>query len=77
MTDNFTTRAHDAAAKRGGEAIESYTYSGYTAGGQSWRSSPGETLTRLLADLLHWADDTQRDFDKALKQARTLHDTEL
>ncbi|MCA1222459.1 hypothetical protein [Streptomyces sp. 8L] len=77
MNDNFTTRAHDEGAKRGGEAVETYTYSGVTAGGQSWRSSPGETLTRLLADLLHWADDTQRDFDKALERARKLHDTEL
>jgi hypothetical protein len=77
MTDNFTTRAHDTAAKRGGEAIEAYTYSGLTASGESWRSSPGETLTRLLADLLHWADDTQRDFDKALTRAKALHDTEM
>jgi hypothetical protein len=77
MSDNFTTRAHDEGSRRGREAIEAYTYSGVTASGVSWRSSPGETLTRVLADLLHWCDDTQRDFDKALARAKELHDTEL
>ncbi|MFD0163242.1 hypothetical protein ACFVJH_03675 [Streptomyces decoyicus] len=60
--------AHDAAVQRANEALQTYTLSG---GG--WRHSPGETLRQVLTDLLHWCDDTQRDFDAALEHARARH----
>lgn len=60
--------AHDAAVQRANEALQTYTLSG-----EGWRHSPGETLRLALTDLLHWCDDTQRDFDVALKHARIRH----
>ncbi|QEV19500.1 hypothetical protein [Streptomyces alboniger] len=62
---------HDAASRRAAEALQAYTLSE-----EGWRDSPSETLQRVLADLLHWCDDTQRDFDKALTTARTRHAAE-
>lgn len=59
---------HDAAVQRAGEALQTYTLSG-----EGWRHSPGETLRQALTDLLHWCDDTQRDFDTALEHARIRH----
>ncbi|MFE4059828.1 hypothetical protein ACFXP3_26655 [Streptomyces sp. NPDC059096] len=64
----MTTDARDAAVRRANAALETYTLSG-----DGWRRSPGETLHQVLADLLHWCDGTQRDFDAALKRARALH----
>ncbi|GGJ95205.1 hypothetical protein GCM10011583_28460 [Streptomyces camponoticapitis] len=61
----------DAAVRRASAALETYTLSG-----DGWRRGPGETLTRVLADLLHWSDDTQRDFDQAMSRARALHAAE-
>ncbi|MFI6764545.1 hypothetical protein [Streptomyces sp. NPDC050355] len=45
----------------------------YTLSGEGWRRGPRETLQHVLADLLHWCDDTQRDFDAALARARARH----
>ncbi|MET8470161.1 hypothetical protein ABZY90_05945 [Streptomyces sp. NPDC006422] len=59
---------HEEAVRRANAAIQEYTLSA-----EGWRSSPSETLRRVLADLLHWCDDTQRDFDKALAGARERH----
>lgn len=61
----------DAAVRRAGAALETYTLSG-----DGWRRSPGETLSRVLADLMHWSDDTQRDFEDVLSRARDLHTAE-
>ncbi|WP_438290476.1 hypothetical protein [Streptomyces sp. HUAS TT7] len=66
-----TTVGHEAAVGRANAALQTYTLSG-----DGWRRSPGETLQQALADLLHWCDDTQRDFDTALKQARARHAAE-
>lgn len=66
-----TPNAHQEAARRAGEALQTYTLSA-----DGWRRSPGETLRLLLADLLHWCDDTQRDFDTALARARERHAAE-
>ena len=63
-----TPSAHQAAVQRAGEALQTYTLSA-----DGWRRSPGETLRLLLADLMHWCDDTQRDFDAALERARARH----
>ncbi|WP_405795892.1 hypothetical protein [Streptomyces sp. NBC_01506] len=68
MTDDAR---RDAAVRRASAALETYTLSG-----DGWRRSPSETLTRLLADLRHWSDDTQRDFDAAVSRARDLHTAE-
>ncbi|RFU82820.1 hypothetical protein DY218_30860 [Streptomyces triticagri] len=65
------TAAHEAAVRRAGEALQTYTLSA-----EGWRQSPSETLQRLLTDLRHWCDDTQRDFDRAVTGSRTLHSTE-
>ncbi|MGK4584658.1 hypothetical protein [Kitasatospora sp. HPMI-4] len=54
--------------RRANAALETYTFSG-----DGWRRSPGETLEHALADLLHWCDDTQRDFDAALERARARY----
>ncbi|MEU5208664.1 hypothetical protein [Streptomyces sp. NPDC020742] len=54
--------------RRANEALLTYTLSG-----EGWRRSPGETLRHVLADLLHWCDDTQRDFDAALREARARY----
>ncbi|MFF2922875.1 hypothetical protein ACFVTP_10785 [Streptomyces celluloflavus] len=64
----MTTDEHEAAVKRANAALETYTLSG-----DGWRRSPGETLQHVLADLLHWCDDTQRDFDAALERARARY----
>ncbi|MFJ8387803.1 hypothetical protein ACIQ9Q_25470 [Streptomyces sp. NPDC094438] len=66
-----TTDGREAAVKRTNAALETYTYSG-----DGWRRSPGETLQHVLADLLHWCDDTQRDFDAALERARARYAAE-
>ncbi|QRX89853.1 MULTISPECIES: hypothetical protein [Streptomyces] len=58
----------EAAVRRVNEALQAYTLSG-----EGWRRGPGETLQCVLADLLHWCDDTQRDFDAALRRARAQH----
>ncbi|TQF02527.1 hypothetical protein E6W39_09875 [Kitasatospora acidiphila] len=63
-----TTDEHDAAVGRANAALETYTLSA-----DGWSRSPSETLQHVLTDLLHWCDDTQRDFDAALKQARARH----
>jgi hypothetical protein len=34
-------------------------------------------LCDLLADLMHWATITKRDFNQSLKQARSHHATEI
>ncbi|MFK0294967.1 hypothetical protein ACIQU6_31475 [Streptomyces sp. NPDC090442] len=60
--------SRDAAVRRVNEALQAYTLSA-----EGWRRSPGETLQCVLADLLHWCDDTQRDFDAALRRARARH----
>ncbi|MFE6690493.1 hypothetical protein ACFVFQ_28985 [Streptomyces sp. NPDC057743] len=65
MTDR---ERRDAAVRRVNEALQTYTLSA-----EGWRRSPGETLRCVLADLLHWCDGTQRDFDAALRQARARH----
>ncbi|MHB6905544.1 hypothetical protein [Streptomyces sp. DB-54] len=62
------TDGHDAAVGRANAALETYTLSS-----DGWQRSPGETLRHVLADLLHWCDDTQRDFDAALEQARARY----
>lgn len=62
--------AHQAAVERANAALETQTL------GEGWHNSPGETLGRVLADLLHWCDDTQRDFDAALARARRQHAAE-
>ncbi|MEU6327962.1 MULTISPECIES: hypothetical protein [unclassified Streptomyces] len=64
-------KVHDTAVERANEALQTYTLSA-----EGWRSSPGETLQQILTDLLHWCDDTQRDFDAALERARSRHSTE-
>ncbi|MGG2464556.1 hypothetical protein ACO0M4_33165 [Streptomyces sp. RGM 3693] len=64
----MTVDGHDAAVRRANAALETYTLSG-----DGWRRSPGETLQHVLADLLHWCEDTQRDFDAALEHARARH----
>ncbi|MCI3222406.1 hypothetical protein [Streptomyces sp. NP-1717] len=61
----------DAATRRASAALETYTLSG-----DGWRRSPGETLARVLADLMHWSDDTRRDFTDALSRAHDLHAAE-
>lgn len=69
----------DEAVRRAGAALETYTLAG-----DGWHRGPGETLTRVLADLMHWSDDTrrdsqrdtQRDFDAALSRAHALHAAE-
>jgi hypothetical protein len=63
-----TTDGHDAAVGRANAALETYAYSA-----EGWRRSPSETLQQILADLLHWCDDTQRDFDAALARARARY----
>ncbi|MBM4792315.1 hypothetical protein HXP44_09670 [Streptomyces sioyaensis] len=63
-----TPQAHDAAVTRANEALRTYTLSA-----EGWHRSPGETLQHALTDLLHWCDDTQRDFDAALERARRRH----
>ncbi|HEY1178880.1 MAG TPA: hypothetical protein VGF17_22230 [Phytomonospora sp.] len=60
--------SHDEAVRRANAALQEYTLSP-----EGWRTSPSETLQRVLADLMHWCDDTQRDFDKALAVAREWH----
>ncbi|RII22122.1 hypothetical protein DSC45_00145 [Streptomyces sp. YIM 130001] len=70
-TSDDAEAAHEAAVRRAGEALQTYTLSA-----DGWRRSPSETLQRLLADLQHWCDDTQRDFDGALTRSRTHHTTE-
>ncbi|MGW5118460.1 hypothetical protein ACWEQ8_23935 [Streptomyces noursei] len=67
----MTTQGHDAAVRRANAALETYTLSG-----DGWRDSPGETLQHVLADLLHWCADTQRDFDAALERARARYSGE-
>lgn len=62
---------HDTAAGRAGEALQTYPWA--PEGG---RRGPSETLQRVIADLMHWCDDTQRDFDRALTSARALHERE-
>ncbi|SDJ36655.1 hypothetical protein [Streptomyces indicus] len=62
------TDEHDAAVRRANAALETYTLSA-----DGWRHSPSESLRRVLTDLLHWCDDTQRDFDAALAAARSRH----
>ena len=37
---------------------------------------PGGTLARVLADLMHWSDDTRRDFTDALSRAHDPHAAE-
>ncbi|MFG2291603.1 hypothetical protein ACGFOU_36690 [Streptomyces sp. NPDC048595] len=54
--------------RRANEALQTYTLSG-----EGWRRGPSETLQQVLTDLLHWCDDTQRDFDAALARARARH----
>ncbi|MFE7311596.1 hypothetical protein ACFU7T_00565 [Streptomyces sp. NPDC057555] len=61
----------EAAVQRAEEVLRVYTLSA-----EGWRRSPGETLQCVLADLLHWCDGTQRDFDAALLRARTQHAAE-
>ncbi|MGW1377512.1 hypothetical protein ACWD6P_25025 [Streptomyces sp. NPDC002446] len=63
-----TSDVHDAAVRRANEALQAYALSA-----EGWRRGPSETLERVLADLLHWCADTQRDFDAALERARTRH----
>lgn len=62
---------HDAAVGWVGEALQTYPSS---PAGQ--RRTPSETLQCLIADLMHWCDDAQRDFDRALTAARALHERE-
>ncbi|GIG69249.1 hypothetical protein [Phytomonospora endophytica] len=63
--------SHDEAVRRANAALQEYTLSA-----EGWRTSPSGALQRVLADLLHWCDDTQRDFDKALTAARERHAAE-
>ncbi|GHH78126.1 hypothetical protein GCM10018793_27800 [Streptomyces sulfonofaciens] len=63
--------AHETAVRRADAALRTYTLSE-----DGWRAGPSATLQRVLADLLHWCDDTQRDFDAVLGRARALHGTE-
>ncbi|WP_326691195.1 MULTISPECIES: hypothetical protein [unclassified Streptomyces] len=56
---------HEAAVQRANAALETYAFSP-----DGWRRPPGETLRQLLGDLMHWCEDTQRDFDAALEAAR-------
>ncbi|MFH8346980.1 hypothetical protein [Streptomyces sp. NPDC018045] len=56
---------NDERVARAGAALETYTLSE-----EGWRASPGETLQRVLADLMHWCDATQRGFDRSLAAAR-------
>ncbi|MEE4418984.1 MULTISPECIES: hypothetical protein [Streptomyces] len=65
---NEQSGERDAAVRRANAALQTYTLSD-----DGWRRSPGETLQQLLADLLCWCDDTQRDFDAALERARSRH----
>ncbi|MFH9425272.1 hypothetical protein [Streptomyces sp. NPDC017529] len=59
---------NDERVARAGVALETYTLSE-----EGWRASPSETLQRVLADLMHWCDATQRDFDRSLAAARERH----
>lgn len=68
MDMTMTPGGRDAAVQRANAALQTYTLSG-----DGWRRSPGETLQQVLADLLFWCDDTQRDFDAALERARARH----
>ncbi|MEU5839403.1 hypothetical protein ABZ820_37880 [Streptomyces diacarni] len=61
---------HQAAVDRANAALQTHTLT------EGWRDSPSQTLGRVLADLLHWCDDTQRDFDAALARARRQHAAE-
>ncbi|MGY1439734.1 hypothetical protein [Streptomyces reniochalinae] len=73
MTPHETPRGHDphqAAVDRANTALQTHTLT------EGWRNSPSQTLGRVLADLLHWCDDTQRDFDAALARARRQHAAE-
>ncbi|UNT00398.1 hypothetical protein MMF93_30960 [Streptomyces tubbatahanensis] len=73
MTPHETPRSpdpHQAAVDRANAALQTHTLT------EGWRNSPGQTLGRVLADLLHWCDDTQRDFDAALARARRQHAAE-
>ncbi|GHJ34796.1 hypothetical protein [Streptomyces sp. TS71-3] len=63
--------AHEEAIRRADAALRTYTLSE-----DGWRTGPSATLQRMLADLLHWCDDTQRDFGTVLARARDLHATE-
>ncbi|WP_149562297.1 hypothetical protein [Streptomyces cacaoi] len=56
---------HEAAVARANEIL-----AGYALSPEGWRRSPGETVQRVLCDLLHWSADTQRDFAAALDRAR-------
>ncbi|KOT99062.1 hypothetical protein ADK86_15650 [Streptomyces sp. NRRL F-5755] len=62
---------NEEQVRRAGAALETYTLS--EAG---WRASPSETLQRVLADLLHWCEATQRDFDRSLALARERYGEE-
>ncbi|MGI5350655.1 hypothetical protein ACQEU8_21120 [Streptomyces sp. CA-250714] len=68
VTEAGRHEEHEEAVRRANEAMQTYALS---EGG--WRKSPSETLQQMLADLLHWCDDTQRDFDAALERARVRH----
>ncbi|NBE56741.1 hypothetical protein [Streptomyces boluensis] len=57
-----------AAVGRAGEVLQTYTSSP-----EARRRGPSETLQRVIADLMHWCDDSRRDFDRALEAARDLH----
>ncbi|MEU7205904.1 hypothetical protein [Streptomyces sp. NPDC045470] len=62
---------NDERVARAGAALETYTLSG-----QGWRASPSETLQRVLADLMHWCDATQRGFERSLAAARERYGEE-
>ncbi|MFC0600557.1 hypothetical protein [Streptomyces palmae] len=57
--------------RRANAALETYTLSG-----EGWRHGPSETLRQVLADLMRWCADTQRDFDAALDEARARYATQ-
>ncbi|WP_344939871.1 hypothetical protein [Actinomadura miaoliensis] len=61
----------DRSVERAGEAMQAYTLSA-----DGWRTSPSENLQVLLADLMHWCDATQHDFDRILLKARDRYEKE-
>ncbi|MFI9228516.1 hypothetical protein [Streptomyces rimosus] len=61
----------DDQVRRATTALETYTLSE-----EGWRTSPSETLQRVLADLMHWCEATQRGFDRSLALARERYGEE-
>ncbi|GLY87248.1 hypothetical protein [Actinoallomurus iriomotensis] len=61
----------DRNVERAGEAMRAYTLSA-----DGWREGPTANLRMLLADLMHWCDATQHDFDRILASARGRYEEE-